>query len=173
MLPSQNYFTLLNLPHTFFIDKQRLKHNYYTQAKRYHPSMMGGSEHIFVGLKKAYDTLNDDLQRALYLHRVHGANANGSDTHATNVVKKGATDRTDDEHQHGSDTNRKGMNDLAHLYELSERLSTNDGDAKKELADRIDECKKFYYDPVYLGRWKYYERMKERMKEKEIDDAVR
>ncbi|ELQ74960.1 putative Heat shock protein DnaJ [Trachipleistophora hominis] len=144
MLPAKDYFTLLNLPHTFFIDKQTLKHNYYTQAKRYHPSMTGGNDNMFVGLKKAYDTLNNDLKRALYMHNsVHPAGARSAlDADAA---------------------------DLSHVYELSERLSANDKNAQAELAERIDECKRFYYDPVYLGRWRYYERMRERMKDKEID----
>lgn len=158
MLKPTNYFSLLNLPTSFNIDKDTLKQKYYLQAKRYHPSTSNfdndkeskEKESVFLGLKKAYDVLRDDLSRAMHLKSLR---------------KEPAEKLPGKEESPVYDTN-----ELMSFFNLSERLNNNEKSAKKDLTEKIKECKKFYYDPLYLRRWKYYDNMEKRMKEKEINE---
>lgn len=77
MLERHNYFKILNIPSTYNIDKEKLKQNYYTQEKRYHPSVTNNTNiKLFDGLKKAYDTLKNYLSRAIHLYECKSANEN-------------------------------------------------------------------------------------------------
>lgn len=62
---NNDYFKILNLPKSFFLDKNVLKDNYYSISKKYHPDIAveknNEMSHI---LNKAYSILNDDFSRA-------------------------------------------------------------------------------------------------------------
>lgn len=141
MLTHPNHFSLFNMPVSFFIDKKKLKNRYYTQAKLYHPSINTNGDEKFLSIKKAYDTLNNDLLRADYLYK---------HTHSI----------TDKMKENTKPCNGSFLSDVLHL---SERISNNDRSAIQELNERIDQCKERYYDPEYIKRWKYYEKIKERI----------
>lgn len=82
MLQFENcdYFSLLDLPHTFSQDKQTIKAHYLALQRKIHPDNFSGALQQEKNLairyasivNDAYNTLSDTLKRALYILKLAG-----------------------------------------------------------------------------------------------------
>lgn len=133
MLPTNDIYKIFSLPRSFFVDKNILKNKYYKLSKKYHPDLLKTDTGKIKEVNSAYKVLQDDYLRAKYLYK------DPLDT-------------------------KMNQEFLIEVLDLEERIDdSNSQDELRKIKDildqKIDECKKNYKDPVYLGKWGYYRRL--------------
>jgi molecular chaperone HscB len=87
-----DHFTRLGLPIDFAVDKVELDRRYFAAQRQLHPDRFATktpreraiSQNQAVSLNEAYETLKDPLQRASYLLRLKGIDANPDGCHTVN-----------------------------------------------------------------------------------------
>lgn len=83
-----NYFQVFDLPESFEIDQQKLKHQYQQLQRQCHPDKYAGkssqqqrlAEQYTVFLNQAYTTLESPMLRAEYLLSLQGVESNLANT---------------------------------------------------------------------------------------------
>ena len=135
---SLKYFNIFNLKPSFTIDQGDLKTKYFELSKRYHPDKMVNAPADGMSIEeinKAYITLGNDFLRAKYLHGSEGM------------------PKIDREF-------------LADMLDYEESISNINSDEEEErirrdLEERITQCKLNFFDKEYLCKWAYYERLRD------------
>lgn len=136
LLKDQNHFNLFNLPSIFHIDKPLLKKNYYDRVSNVYAGAYNRNEekskNEFLKLREGYETLEDDLKRAVYL----------------NSLKK--------------TINSEEKKPLLKNTDFQEFLDIEDDGNLKMLKEKIKECRENYSNPYYIERWKYLDGIERR-----------
>ncbi|OOR87756.1 Fe-S protein assembly co-chaperone HscB [Moraxella caviae] len=71
-----NFFALFELPVAFDVDKTALKNRYLALQKQHHPDNHGGDDSQSTLINHAFETINRDDKRALYLLDLQGHDIN-------------------------------------------------------------------------------------------------
>jgi DnaJ-domain-containing protein 1 len=135
-----NYFSIFSLKPQFLIDQGDLKRTYFALSRENHPdTAREGSTTDIQELNRAYRVLSNDFLRAKYLTGFGDVKADQPFLLSVLEVEE-SIDGTDDP---------EGL-----------------GAIKRALDSRISECKLNYNKREFMGKWPYYERLKERLKKK-------
>ncbi|KAM0688530.1 hypothetical protein COBT_000213 [Conglomerata obtusa] len=131
MLEKHNHFSTLNITPIFEIDQSFLRKRYHDLCKLHHPDISPVNK--FTQIKEAYDTLKNDYSRALYMYK----NKNGS-------------------------INQKVEKDfLIQVMDYEDCIEQNKDLEliKGQIESEINKCRINYFNPSYLSKWRYYERL--------------
>ena len=98
-MAQKNYFELLNQPQTFAVDSLSLQKAKTLLLARLHPDRFVNAgpvekrlaEQMSVQVNEAYQTLSDDIKRALYLCELNGVNALAERAMAPEFLEKQLT----------------------------------------------------------------------------------
>lgn len=128
----QNCYNIFDILPVFEINKSLLKQKYHELCKKNHPDISKENTN-FHEIKKAYNTLQNDRLRAMHLCQIQ---------------KISLDDSLDSSF-------------LSQILDYEEKIAENiDLDKiKTEINAQINECKRNYNKPVYLLKWRYYERL--------------
>lgn len=160
MLQRKNYFKIFDLPETYNLNQNNLRKNYYKLVKHHHPdrSQQVNTKAVLsqdVAFHKydkdfipnisdinvGFKILSDDYLRAKYMYRT---------------------------------TENPGTGFLADILDIEEDISNLHNKEEYErvhsmIKSKIDECKTRCSDPVYLGRWGYYNRLMNMLEKKKYE----
>jgi curved DNA-binding protein CbpA len=140
LLPAKSYFSLFKLRPEFSINQDELKKSYFSLSRESHPDLTREKGAASIQeLNRAYRTLSNDYLRAKYL-----------------------TDFKEIEVDHPFLVNVLEVEESIAEAEDSQRLQA----IRRTIDSRIAECKLNYNKKEYMGRWPYYERLKEKLDRK-------
>lgn len=133
---SLRYFDIFGMYPSFDIDQASLKKRYFELSRRHHPDRLHGNmtrETSIEEVNKAYSVLRDDFLRAKYL-------SNGD----------------------GFKVDKEFLVDMLEYEEAISNIcsSEEEGRIRKDLEDKIAECRLNFANKEYLCKWGYYERLR-------------